>query len=79
MENSKRDDDVFELPSLPTKIEKEVRVQYDGKQYSIRIPISIVEELNIKKGDVFIIKYDPETKEYSFELKIKNKNVKKKS
>jgi len=66
---------------LPTRIIREVKVQENKagttKQYSIKLPISFVEELNIKKGDVFIIELNPETMEYSFKLKEKNKwNIK---
>ena len=53
---------------MPDKIKKKMKVQFDGKQHFIRIPSIIAEELNIKKGDFFIIEYNPETKEYSFKL-----------
>ncbi|GEM_PF-5083251 len=61
-------------PKLPTKIIKEVKVQSnntsgDYKQYSIKLPQAFVEELKIKKGDIFIIECDPKTKEYSIKLK----------
>jgi len=59
-------------PKLPTKINKEAKVQMTDlnkvKQYSIKIPISFIDELNIKKGDTFIFEVDPETKEYSIKL-----------
>jgi hypothetical protein len=63
-------------PKLPTKIRKEVKVQENKasgeyRQYSIRFPQDFVDELKIKKGDIFIIECDPETKEYSIKLKVK--------
>lgn len=72
----KRDDELEELLKprmLPQKIKKEVKVQEskggNGKQFSIRLPRDFVEELNIKKGDIFIIEYNPEEKKYSIKLK----------
>ena len=55
----------------PDIIKKEGKVLFDGKQYSIRIPLTIIEELNIKKGEPFIIEFNTKTKEYS--IKFKNK------
>lgn len=34
-------------------IQKSVKIQYDTKQYTIKIPKKIAEALNIKKGDNF--------------------------
>lgn len=34
-------------------IEKEVRIQHDGKQLFVRIPTEISSYLNAKKGDLF--------------------------
>lgn len=58
----------------PDIITKEGKVQFDGKQYSIRIPLAIIDELNIKKGEPFIIEYNTKTKEYS--IRFKNKDGK---
>lgn len=55
----------------PDIIKKEGKVLYDGKQYSIRIPLIIIEELNIKKGEPFIIEFNTKTKEYY--IRFKNK------
>ncbi|MBI2628839.1 hypothetical protein HYW74_02040 [Candidatus Pacearchaeota archaeon] len=78
-EDKEKIEEIEELlkPRLPTKIVKEVKVLEskggNGLQYSLKLPIAFVEELNIKKGDIFVIECDPETKEYSIRLK---KNVK---
>jgi hypothetical protein len=75
MKPGNKEEDIGELlnPQLPDKIRKEVKIQESKagtvKQYSIKLPIDFVEELNIKKGDIFVIELDPETKEYSIKLK----------
>ena len=75
MENTEKDEmEIGELlkPKLHQDIiRKEGKVLFDGKQYSIRIPIVIIETLNIKKGEPFIIEFNTKTKEYS--IKFKNK------
>lgn len=75
MENTdKEEKEVEELlkPKIhPEVIKKEGKVLFDGRQYSIRIPLIIVEELNIKKGEPFTIDFNTKTKEYS--IKFKNK------
>lgn len=73
MGNRQEEEEIEALlkPQLPTKIKKEVKVIENGSQYILKLPISFVEELNIKKGDSFIIELDPETKEYSIKLKEK--------
>ena len=75
-----REEDIEELlkPRLPIKIRKEVKVQSNKAgggyaQYSIKLPQDFVSELRIKKGDIFIIECDPETKGYSIKLKEKKK------
>ena len=42
------------------KIIKTVNIQYDKRQYSIRIPIAMVRALGIKKGDKFTFEVDLE-------------------
>lgn len=72
MGESKEEKEMLEklIPKvMPDIIKKEVKVQYEGKQLSIRLPALLVNELKIKKGDVFIIEYNGKTKEYSFKLK----------
>jgi len=71
-----KEEDIEELlkPRLPKGIKKEVKVESnkttgDYKQYSIKLPQDFVDELKIKKGDIFIIECDPTTKEYSIKLK----------
>ena len=61
---------------LPDKIRKEVKVRMNKagvdmkmKQYYITLPSMFVEEMNIRGGDIFVIEYDPETKDYSIKLK----------
>lgn len=78
MENpTKKEQDIEQIEEMlkpkvhPDIITKEGKVLFDGKQYSIRIPLVIVEELNIKKGEPFIIEYNTKTKEYS--IRFKNK------
>lgn len=78
MENqTKREQDIKKIEETlkskvhPDIIKKEGKVLFDGTQYSIRIPLMIIEELNIKKGEPFIIEYNTKTKEYS--IKFKNK------
>ena len=75
-----KEEDIEELlkPRLPIKIRKEVKVQSNKavegyNQYGIRFPQDFVDELKIKKGDIFIIECDPETKEYSIKLNEKKK------
>jgi hypothetical protein len=77
MEKEKKDD-INEIlkPKLPTEINKEVKVQSNKAgegftQCSIRLPQDFVDELDIKKGDIFLIHLNPETKEYSIKLKEK--------
>lgn len=63
---------------VPDIIKKKTKVQFNGKQYEIRIPILLIDELNIKKGDPVEITYNTKTKEYSFEF-IKDGKTKKKT
>ena len=54
----------------PKEIVKEVKVQHTGRQFLIQLPIDFIESMNIKKGDVFIIKVPlKDKKKYSIKLK----------
>lgn len=64
-------DEMLKPKVYPDIIKKEGKVLFDGKQYSIRIPLAIAEELNIKKGTPFIIEFNTKTKEYSIKFKDK--------
>lgn len=61
--------------SIPDILKKEVKVQFDGAQYSIRLPLFFVEQLEIKKGQLAMIEYNRKTKKYSITF---NKNVRRK-
>jgi bifunctional DNA-binding transcriptional regulator/antitoxin component of YhaV-PrlF toxin-antitoxin module len=75
MENSiKRDDEMEDLlsPEMhPRKIMKETKIHEYNGQYSVKLPKSILEEININRGDYLTIEYDTETKEYSIKFKKK--------
>jgi hypothetical protein len=77
IENKEENIEELLKPKLPKKIIKEVKIIINkaGKntiQYGIRLPIAFVDELNIKKGDTFVLEVEPKTKEYSIKLKKKN-------
>ena len=49
-------DVIEEIELKPAKqLTKTVKVSYDGKQFSIKIPASLAIELNLKKTDKFEI------------------------
>jgi len=75
----KRDDEFEEMftPKIHNKkIIKETKIHEYNGQYSVKLPRFILEEIGIKKGDLFIVEYDTETKEYSIKFR-KKKNGKK--
>lgn len=74
----KQEGEIEEILGIPEKEEivKETRLQHNGKQYEIRIPMLLIDELNLKKGDKVVIKYNTKTKEYSIRFK---KNEKEKT
>ena len=41
------------IKRLRRKITKSAKIIYDGRQYNLRIPIKIVRNLKIEKGDLF--------------------------
>ena len=68
----KEPDVIIREVKVQTSRSKKRKTQY--AQYSIQIPTPIVEELNIKKGDIFIFKVPLDNnKEYSIRLKRKIK------
>ena len=72
-------EDLLEIPKIiPDIIKKEMKIQFDGSQYLVRIPMFLIDELNIKKGDIAIFEYDSRDKSYSIKLKTKNAATKKK-
>ena len=62
-------DSILNFKVTPDVIRKEVKIQHSGKQFSIKIPLNIVEELGIKKGDIIIFEYDTNSNKYSIKLK----------
>ena len=70
-EEIKEVEDLLKTKLHPDIIRKDGKVLFDGKQYSIRIPLLIIEELNIKKGEPFVIEFNTKTKEYSIKFKSK--------
>lgn len=75
-----QEEEIEEILKIPSQeiITKETKVQFNGRQYEIRIPMLLIGELNIKKGDIVIIEYNTRTKEYSIKFK-KNAKTKKKT
>lgn len=76
--SEKKEERIKELSSpkiVPDIIEKKMKIQHDGSQYSIRIPAILIEELNIKKGDVIIFKYNSKDKSYSIKFENGKKKV----
>ena len=52
-------EDKLEIKELrPSKFTKTVKIQYDGRQFSIRIPAIIVRILDIEKGHKFVFEVD---------------------
>lgn len=70
-------EDLFSTPEIeePKEIIKEINVQQTKRgQHFLQLPISFVEALDIKKGDIFILKVPLDNvKEYSIKLKRKVK------
>lgn len=70
---SKKENDEFEEQLNPPelfKIRKKVKVQYDSRQYSIRIPIKVVRALGIKKGTWATFEVDPTQKKPTYAIRI---------
>lgn len=70
---AKKENDTFEEQLNPPehfKIKKKVKVQYDNRQYSIRLPIKIVRTLGIKKGTPVTFEVDPTQKKPTYTIKI---------
>ncbi len=54
----------------PDIITKEQKLQFSGRQYSIQIPVDIIDALDLDKGDVFIFKVPLKNKK-NYSIKIK--------
>lgn len=50
------------------KISKDIKIRYDGNQYSIGIPIDIVKNLKIEEGDIFRFITNRKKRFQSFEI-----------
>ena len=50
------------------KISKDIKIRYDGNQYSIGIPLDIVKNLKIEKGDTFRFITDRKRRFQTFEI-----------
>ncbi len=53
----------------PDVLVKKVKLQYTGRQFTLPIPIDIIDALDIEKGDVFIMTVPlNDKKNYSIKL-----------
>ncbi len=57
----------------PEVLVKKIKVQYTGRQFTLAIPIDVIDALDIEKGDTFIINIPLNNKKnYSIKL---DKNI----
>lgn len=59
----------------PDEVIKKIKLQHTGRQYTLAIPVSIIDALDLEKGDLFIFKVPLKNKnDYSITIE-KNKII----